>query len=49
MDVEDNDMQQDMITVQGLVSKRDNSFSTASKVLKKVNSTGETIINSIRN
>ena len=49
MDVENNDMQQDMITVQGLVSKRDNSFSTASKVLQKVNSTGETIINTIGN
>ena len=47
MDVEDNDMQQDMITVQGLVSKRDNSYSTASKMLQKFNSTGGTIINSI--
>ena len=48
LDMENNDMQQDMITLQGLVSKRDNSFSTASKVLKKVDSTGKTIINSIR-
>jgi len=47
MDVENNDMQQDMITLQGLISKRDNSFSTAAKVLKKVDSTGKSIIRSI--
>ena len=47
MDVEDNDMQQDMITLQGLISKRDNSFDTASKVLKKVASTASSIIRSI--
>ena len=47
MDMENNDMQQDMITLQGLISKRDNSFSTASKVVKKVNSTGTSIIRSI--
>ena len=47
MDLEDNDMQQDMVTLQGLVSKRDNSFSTASKVIKKVDSTATSIIRSI--
>ncbi len=47
MDLEDNDMQQDMITLQGLMSKRDNSFSTAAKILRKVDSTGASIINSI--
>ncbi len=47
IDMEDNDMQQDMITLQGLISKRDNSFSTASKVLKKVSSTTTSIIKSI--
>ncbi|MBO4345683.1 MAG: hypothetical protein J5833_08000 [Victivallales bacterium] len=47
MDVENNDMQQDMITLQGLISKRDNSFSTAAKVLKKIDSTGDSIIRSI--
>ena len=49
MDMENNDLQQDMITVQGLISKRDDSYSTAAKVLKKVNSTGNSIINSIGN
>ena len=49
MDMEDNDMQQDMITVQGLISKRDDSYSTAAKVLKKVSSTAGTIIDSIGN
>ncbi len=47
MDVEDNDLQQDMVTLQGLVTKRDNAFSTASKVLKKVASTGKSIIRTI--
>ena len=47
MDVEDNDLQQDMVTLQGLVSKRDNAFSTAAKVLRKVASTGGTITRSI--
>ncbi len=47
LDMENNDMQQDMVTLQGLISKRDNSFSTAAKVLKKVNSTGNSIIRSI--
>ena len=47
IDVEDNDLQQDMVTLQGLVSKRDNAFSTASKVLKKVASTGKSIIRTI--
>ena len=49
IDMEDNDMQQDMVTVQGLISKRDDAYSTAAKVLKKVNSTGNSIINSIGN
>ena len=47
MDKEDNDMQQDMVTLQGLISKRDQSFATAAKVVKKFNSTGDTIIRSI--
>ena len=47
MDVEDNDLQQDMITMQGLVSKRDNAFSTASKILKKVANTGDSILRSV--
>ena len=47
MDLEDNDLQQDMVTLQGLISKRDSSFSTASKVIRKVDSTANSIINSI--
>ena len=47
MDMENNDMQQDMITLQGLVSKRDNSFSTAAKVMKKISSTTTSITRSI--
>ena len=47
IDKEDNDMQQDVVTLQGLVSKRDQSFATAAKVVRKFNATGDTIIRSI--
>lgn len=47
MDVEDNDLQQDMITMQGLVGKRDNSFSTAAKIIKKYGDTGNSMLRTI--
>lgn len=48
IDSEDNDLQQDMVTMQGLVSKRDNAFSTAAKLLRKVNATAGEIIQGLR-
>ncbi|MBO4513287.1 MAG: hypothetical protein J5746_11025 [Victivallales bacterium] len=47
MDNEDNDLQQDMVTLQGLISKRDDAFNNASKIIKKYNNTARTIINMI--
>ena len=47
LDVEDNDLQQDMITMQGLIGKRDNSFSTAAKVIKKVDGTADSILRTV--
>lgn len=35
VDTEDNNLQQDIVTLQSLMTKRDNAFSTASKVVKK--------------
>ncbi len=35
MDKEDNELQQDMVTLQGLVSKRDSSFSNAARIVQK--------------
>lgn len=35
MDREDNDLKQDMVSLNSYISKRDNSFSTASKLVKK--------------
>ncbi len=35
LDVEDNNLQQDMVSLQGLVSKRDSAFSTAQKIVSK--------------
>ena len=49
MDTENNDLQQDMITTQGLVSKRDNAFSTASSLVSKVNNTGKQILQNMLN
>lgn len=47
MDNENNDLQQDMVTFQNLMSKRDNAFSSASKLMKKADSTTSSIIRSI--
>lgn len=44
IDFETNEMQQDMVTMQSLVSKRDNSFSTAAALIEKSNSTADAII-----
>lgn len=44
MDTENNDIQQDMVSVQGLVSKRDKSFENATAVVKKFNGTADNII-----
>lgn len=35
IDKEDNDLKQDMVSLNSYISKRDNSFSTASKIVKK--------------
>ena len=44
IDYETNEMQQDIVTMQSLVSKRDNAFSTAASLVKKINSTASTLI-----
>lgn len=35
LDVEDNNLQQDLVTLKSFMNKRDNAFSTASKVISK--------------
>lgn len=35
LDVEDNNLQQDTVSLQSLLTKRDNSFSSAAKIVKK--------------
>lgn len=47
IDYETNEMQQDMVTMQSLVSKRDNAFSTASSLVQKINSTASTLIRNL--
>ena len=46
LDIEDNDLQQDTVSLQSLLSKRDNAFSSAAKIVKKaLNASGATIGN----
>ena len=47
IDREDNDLKQDSVTLQSYMSKRDNAFSTASKLVKKANSTASETIEDI--
>ena len=35
LDLEDNELQQDLVSLQSFVSKRDNAYSTAAKIIKK--------------
>ena len=46
LDIEDNDLQQDTVSLQSMLSKRDNAFSTAAKIVKKaMDASGATIGN----
>jgi hypothetical protein len=47
MDVEDNDLQQDMVSLQSMISKRDNAFSTASKLVRKANNASRNTISNM--
>ena len=47
LDVEDNNLQQDMVSLQGLVSKRDTAFSTAARIVAKSLNAGAAAINNI--
>ena len=47
LDVEDNNLQQDMVSLQGLVSKRDSAFSTAARIVAKSLNAGAAAINNI--
>ena len=47
IDYETNEMQQDIVTMQSLVSKRDNAFSTAASLVQKINSTASTLIGNL--
>lgn len=47
MDTEDNNLQQDMVSLQSYISKRDNAYSTAAKLVKKADGTASGIIRNI--
>ena len=44
MEREDNNLQQDMVTLRSYISKRDNAYSTAAKVVKKTLNVGSSTI-----
>ena len=47
MDREDNDLKQDMVSVNSLMSKRDNAFSAAARLIKKANDAASNTIGNI--
>ncbi len=47
IDTEDNNLQQDMVSLQSLISKRDNAFSTASKIVEKADHGASSTIQNI--
>ena len=47
IDTEDNNLQQDLVGLQGLLSKRDNAYSTASRVVRKADDAAGTTIGNI--
>ncbi len=47
IDKEDNNLQQDMVALQGLLSKRDSAFSTASRIVQKADNAASSVIQNI--
>ena len=47
IDREDNDIQQDIVTLQSYITKRDNAYSNASKLVKKANQAATATIKNI--
>ena len=48
IDTEDNNLQQDLVALQGLVSKRDSAQSTAARVVRKADEAAKTTIGNIQ-
>ena len=47
IDTEDNNLQQDLVALQSLLSKRDNAHSTAARVIRKADEAAKTTIGNI--
>lgn len=47
LDKEDNNLQQDIVALQSFISKRDNAYSTAAKLVKKANNAASSTIRNI--
>ena len=47
IDREDNDIQQDIVTLQSYITKRDNAYSNAAKLVKKANQAAKSTIKNI--
>ena len=49
IDTENNDIQQDMMSVQGLMKKRDDCFANAGELSKKFNKTADNVVQVVNN
>ncbi|MBQ9727222.1 MAG: hypothetical protein IJV65_06935 [Kiritimatiellae bacterium] len=47
LDTEDNNLQQDLVALKGLISKRDSAFSAASRIVKKADNAASATIGNI--
>ena len=47
IDTENTNLQQDMVSLQSYISKRDNAYNTASKIVRKCNNAAQTTIGNI--
>lgn len=47
IDKEDNNLQQDMVTLESYISKRDNAYSNAAKVVKKTLNAADSVIGNL--
>ena len=47
LDTEDNNLQQDIVALQGYLTKRDNAYSTASKIVRKADNAASSTIGNI--
>ncbi len=48
LDMENNNLQQDLVSLQTFIAKRDNAFSTAAQIIKKASGTADSTISNVK-